>query len=137
MVSCNKNENTLFLKDKIKKLEAENSKLKKSQGKLNKLTSCQILLDPHTLKFKSNTKNIISGYIYQEQEFPMYDLYLADEKYNFKESDKILADQKKSTFEFEYQPKGIKHEIVRVVAVFKLDTVQLNLTGRTDRPGEK
>lgn len=133
LLSCNNSE----LTQEIEQLKKENITLKDSLERLNhsKIVSSELLLIPHTLSFKLNQKNTVSGIFYQNTVFLPYDLFLADENFKFEEKDKInYRLQKDNKFEFDFIPKKREDETVRVVAVFDLDTVKVNLYGRTDLP---
>jgi hypothetical protein len=134
IVSCNDNSK---LNQKIQKLELENRKLKSivKNNDYNKVVSSQLILIPQSLSFKLNKPNTISGILCEQQDFPKFDIYIADENYKFDATDKVVVKKQNGyQFEFDYTPKTLKDETVRIVAVFNLDTVKANLNGRADLP---
>ena len=133
LFSCNNPK----LEEEIKQLKAENKTLKDSLKKTeyNKLESSQLILTPHTLAFKKNKKNTISGVFSEIQNYPEYELYMTDENYKYSESNKInFHTVKDNKFEFEFTPKTEKDETVCIAAVFKSDSLKVILYGRTDLP---
>lgn len=116
----------------------ENRALKDSLNKkseYNKLISSDLILLPNSLSFSLNDENRVTGVFSQRQKLPHYNLYIADEDYNFEEADKlnfqITEDNK---FEFNFVPKRKEDGTVRLVAVFDLDTISVRLFGRVDLP---
>jgi len=135
LTSCNSENNQL--KNRIKELELENKELKNDLKRkdYDKLVNADFILFPQTLSFKLNESNTISCYISERQTFPKFDVFLTDENYHFNDSDKIqLKNQVGNRFEFDYTPKSLKDDTVRIAAVFNLDTVKINLNGRAYLP---
>ena len=133
-LSCSDNSE---LTKEIEKLQIENRKLKSNlqRNNYNKIVLSQLMLIPNSLSFQINKPNSISGIFFEQQNFPEYDIYFADENYKFNESDKItLKNGNGNQFEFDYIPKTLEDKTVRIVAVFNLDTVKVNLNGRIDLP---
>ncbi|WP_286912494.1 hypothetical protein [Flavobacterium sp. UBA4197] len=134
--SCQKNE-TRELEEEVKELKSENQKLKNllKESEYNKIVSSELVLLPHALSFELNNKNKVTGMFYQQQTFPKYDLFIADENYDFDETNKLNFQIKEDNqFEFDFIPKNKNDETLRVVAVFRMDTVMLKLSGRVDLP---
>lgn len=133
LFSCNQPK----LEEEIKQLKAENKILKDSLKKFeyNKLESSQLILLPHKSTLKKNQKNTITGLISEIQKYPEYELYMADENYEYDESDKVnFRTTRANKFEFDFTPKTEKDETVCVAVVFKLDSLKVVLYARTDLP---
>lgn len=138
-ISCEKRDNKNLIQE-IESLRNENKELKNSLTRstktdYDKLISSELILLPSLMSFSLHDENIITGVFSQRQKLPSYSLYLADENYDFEEKDKlnfqILDDNK---FEFNFTPKTKKDESVRIVAIFDLDSISIQLFGQIDLP---
>lgn len=128
---------TLVLKERIKQLEIENEILKSNLKKkeYDMLISSQLILTPHRLFLKLNSKNRVSGYFYQNESYPKFDLYFTNDKGEYKDSDKIdYVLKKNNQFEFDFIPKSKNDEDIHVMAIFDLDTVRMRFPGEAHLP---
>ena len=71
--------------EKIKKLEEENKNLKAQiiKQKNEQTINSQIILLPESIKFKKNDKNKITLFLSEIQKYPDFDLYLANDKFEY------------------------------------------------------
>lgn len=137
VTSCQNVDKTILL-EQIESLTIENKALKDSLAKkyeYTNLISSELILLPNSLSFNLNDENRVTGVFTQRQKLPHYELYLADEDFNFEKTDKLnFQIREDNKFEFNFVPKRKEDKAVRVVAVFDLDTVTVKLFGRIDLP---
>lgn len=130
LFSCN-SKNDL----RIKQLEIENKKLKKIIEKTenSKIINTQLLVLPNNNHLKLNAKNRINLVFSEIQEYPDFELYFADEKFNKKEKIKILTINK-NKIEFDFTPKSKKDNLINIIALKKSNIGNISLYGTLELP---
>lgn len=121
--------------EKIKKLEEENKILKAQiiKQKNEQTINSQIILLPESIKFKKNNKNKITLFFSEIQKYPDFDLYLANDKFEYDRKDKITYKKiTENKFEFDYIPKTLNDNNLNIVAHFGLDTLKIDLMGNLE-----
>ena len=121
--------------EKIKKLEEENKNLKAQiiKQKNEQTINSQIILLPESIKFKKNDKNKITLFFSEIQKYPDFDLYLANDKFEYDKKDKISYKKiTENKFEFDYIPKSLNDNNLNIVAHFGSDTLKIDLMGNLE-----
>ena len=121
--------------EKIKKLEEENKNLKAQiiKQKNEQTINSQIILLPESIKFKKNDKNKITLFLSEIQKYPDFDLYLANDKFEYDKKDKISYKKiTENKFEFDYIPKSLNDSNLNIVAHFGSDTLKIDLMGNLE-----
>lgn len=125
--------------ERIQKLENENKKLKALIDKSmhEKIMNTQLLLLPDNVNFKLNQKNRVSVVFSEIQEYPNFELYYADNEFNYNVNDKIqIISKEKNKIAFDFIPKSNNDNVVNLVATIKSDSGKLNLYGTLELPIE-
>lgn len=130
LFSCN-SKNDL----RIEQLEIENKKLKKiiEKAENNKIINTQLLVLPNNNYFKISGKNRINVVFSEIQEYPDFELYFADEKFNKKEKIKIVT-VNKNKIEFDFTPKSKKDNLINIIALKKTKAGNMRLYGTLQLP---
>lgn len=121
--------------EKIKKLEEENKNLKAQiiKQKNEQTINSQIILLPESIKFKKNDKNKITLFFSEIQKYPDFDLYLANDKFEYDKKDKISYKKiTENKFEFDYIPKSLNDNNLNIVAHFGSVTLKIDLMGNLE-----
>lgn len=125
--------------EKIQKLENENKKLKAiiEKSMHEKIMNTQLLLLPDNVNFKLNEKNRVSIVLSEIQEYPNFELYYADNDFNYNVNNKIqIVSKEKNKIAFDFIPKSKNDNIINLVATIKSDSGKLNLYGTLELPIE-
>jgi hypothetical protein len=134
LFSCNENSDL-----RIKQLESENKKLKEliNENTHKKIMNTQLLLLPENNNFGLNKKNRISLVFSEIQEYPNFELYYADEEFNYDEKNKIqvvLKDNNK--IEFDFTPKSKTNNTINLIATIMSGSGKVKLYGKLELPVE-
>ncbi|NDI99428.1 hypothetical protein GWA97_10120 [Flavobacterium sp. LaA7.5] len=116
-----------IIDNRISQLEIENKILKDSINKMkyNNVVTSEMVLLP---SYSHQNKDIVSGIFRQRQSFPKFELYHANEQFEYSLDDKINYENDGHNA-FRFNNRFNDDELLRVVAVFDLDSVNVELYG--------
>lgn len=119
------------LKEEYLLLKKENQALKRQLKKTEyeKLLNSELILMPNN--YNLGDKNVVTGFFYQKKDiYPKFELFFVDEDFNKKEKIAFVS-LENNEFEFEYTPMTKSDNLIRVLAMFDLDSIKVSFPSET------
>ncbi len=127
-ISC-KNKEVSELKNQISELEKVNKKLKDSLNKktYQDVTSLGLWGIPEKNKLIPNKENEFKFLFHSIKDIPNYNVYRIVENGDEETKELLYQNKNSSSFKFNFIPKNNKDESFKILAVFDLDSIIVNI----------
>ena len=132
-ISC-KNKEVSDLKNRISELEKVNKKLEDSLSKkiYQDVTSLGLWAIPEKNKLIPNKENEFKFLFHSIKDIPNYNVYRIIENGNEETKELLYQNNNSSSFKFNFIPENNKDESFKILAVFDLDSIIVNIPGSVD-----